>query len=154
MPVVGELVVNLKAQTASFTDSMGQTRRVFADFGEDAKTAGRAVDFSMRDARGSMMLLGEEAGVHIPRELRTLIAELPGVGAAFAALVPIVGAAFAVGMVFKWVEANKKAAADLQAAWEKSGAESRDAFARVGDKLLDVGIKADQLAGNHLGALH
>ena len=40
MPVVGELVVNLKAQTASFTDSMGQTRRVFADFGEDAKTAG------------------------------------------------------------------------------------------------------------------
>src|ERR1019366_8587696 len=153
MPVVGELVVNLKAQTASFTDSMGQTRRVFADFGEDAKTAGRAVDFSMRDARGSMMLLGEEAGVHIPRELRTLIAELPGVGAAFAALVPIVGAAFAVGLVYKYVEEHKKAADEIKAAWEKVGSVGAEAFEHVGMKMLDVQIRADELAGDHLGAL-
>ena len=154
MPVVGELVVNLKAQTASFTDSMGKTRQTFADFGEDAKTAGRAVDFSMRDARGSMMLLGEECGVRIPRELRTLIAELPGVGAAFAALVPIVGAVFAVGMVYKWVEAHKEMAAKAAGGWRDIENEGTAAMSSLITKSLELQKVADELTGNHIKALH
>ena len=153
MPVVGELVVNLKAQTASFTDSMGKTRQCFVDFKEDAAGAGQAMDFSMREARGSLMVMEHELGVHLPREINTLIASVPGVGAAFQTLLPIMGVVFAAGLIYKFVEDNKKAAAQVAEAWTKNADTTNSVFASLGDKLLEVGIKADHLAKNDVGAL-
>jgi hypothetical protein len=103
----------LEANTASFTGDLGKASGSLKVLANDAEGAGETVDFSMRDARGSMMLLGEEAGIHVPRELRTLIAEIPGVGEAFAALVPLIGAVFALGMIYKFVDAHKRAIQDL-----------------------------------------
>ena len=90
----------------------------------------------------------------MPREISRMIATIPGVGMALEALLPIMGGVFAVGMIYKWVEESEKAAADVQAAWDKSANTTRDIFDKLGDKLLGVGIKADELAGDHLAALN
>src|ERR1700704_1035417 len=100
-PVVGTLTVDLVANTPTFTADLGKAGNSLDELGRKAKTAGKDLDFSMLAARGGMALMGEELGVHIPRPLQTLIAGIPGVGTAFATLLPIIGAVFAVELIHK-----------------------------------------------------
>jgi hypothetical protein len=123
--VVGTLTVNLEAQTASFSGDLGKAAKDAEAFGQSASAAGKQVDFSMMEARGGMALMGETMGVHIPRHLQTLIAEIPGVGVAFGTLLPIIGAVFAVDLIEKWIEKSKAA-----------GRAVDEGFAKSLDKLL------------------
>lgn len=50
-----------------------------------AKVAVDEVKYSTQEAKATMALLGEEAGIRIPRHLRSFVAELPGVGQALSA---------------------------------------------------------------------
>jgi hypothetical protein len=50
----------------------------------------------LREARGELMLTGEALGVRLPRELRTFLAELPGVGKLLAAAFSVTAIAFLV----------------------------------------------------------
>src|SRR5260370_11776596 len=82
---VGTLEVDLVANTATFTGDMAKA-------GQQAKTSARGIQDSfnnidIREARGSIMLLGEEIGIHLPRHVQRFIAELPGVA-------PLIGKAF------------------------------------------------------------
>ena len=113
MPVVGTLTVDLIANTATFTADLGKAGNSLDEFGKAGKRAGQDLDFSMREAQGGLALAGEELGIHIPRHLRALIAEIPGIGIAFSTLLPIIGAVFAVKMIAEWVEAHEKAAREL-----------------------------------------
>src|SRR5579862_9931492 len=117
MPVVGTLTVDLVANTATFTADLSKAGNSLDGFGKQAEEAGEQVDFSMREARGSMMLLGEEIGVHIPRHLQALIAELPGVGVAFAEMLPLVGVIAAIGIIAKLIEKSDEAKGKMDATW-------------------------------------
>ncbi|MGA6988641.1 MAG: hypothetical protein WBZ01_21495 [Terriglobales bacterium] len=153
MPSVGTLTVNLEANTARFTGDLGKAAKSAEDFGRAATEAGGQVDYSMREARGTTALLGEELGVHIPRHLQTLIAEIPAVGAAFAEMLPIVGVVAAIAIIGKLIEKNAEAREKFGHDWAAAGVEVQDVFNSFSEKLLDAGIKADELAGNHLAAL-
>ncbi len=78
MPTLGRATVDLVVNSASFKtalkEAVGETRNF-----------GREVRASSSEARGSIALLGEEVGVHLPRHLRNFVAGLPGVGAAMSA---------------------------------------------------------------------
>lgn len=52
---------------------------------EEIALGAKKAEFSMREAKGELALLGEETGVHLPRHVRAFVAELPGVGAALEA---------------------------------------------------------------------
>ena len=153
MPVIGTLTVNLEANTAAFSGDLGKASGALDRLARDAKDAGGKMDYSMRDARGALLLMGEDFGIRLPREIRTMIAEVPAIGVALEALLPIMGVVFAVDLIYKWVEAHEKAAKALQAAWDKSGATTAEILDHLQDKLLEVGIKADELSGNHIGKL-
>jgi hypothetical protein len=153
MPTIGTLTVDLTANTAQFSGDLGKAAQDAENFGEKSAAAGHAMDFSMREARGSMMLLGEEVGVHIPRHLQALIAELPGVGAAFAEMLPLVGVVAAIAIIAKLIEKNEEAKEKLEHAWASFDITVQDVFNRLDEKLLKAGEKADELSGRHLDAL-
>jgi hypothetical protein len=153
MPVIGTLTVNLEANTATFSGDLGKASKSAEDFGRKAVEAGGKTTYSMLEAKGSMMLLSEELGVHIPRHLQTLIAELPGVGAAFGAMLPLVGVIAAIAIIEKLVAKNEEAREKLAQGWDTFGTESALVFDNLDDKMLKVGKTADQLAGRHLEAL-
>jgi hypothetical protein len=154
MPVVGTLTVDLVANTAQFSGDMGKASQAAEDFGKSASAAGEKVDFSMREAKGSMMLLGEEVGVHIPRHLQALIAQIPGVGLAFAEMLPIVGVIAAIAIIAKLIAKTDEAKEKMAQGWDNFGVTSLQVFNNLDDKMLKVGITADELAGKHLAALH
>jgi hypothetical protein len=153
MPVIGTLTVNLEANTAAFSGDLGKAAASAEDFGKKASTAGQQVDYSMREAKGGMMLMSEELGVHIPRHLQTLIAGIPAVGAAFAEMLPLIGVIAAIAIIVKLIEKNEEAKEKLAQGWDKFGTEALTVFGDLDDKMLKVGQTADELAGDHLGAL-
>src|SRR5258708_14434506 len=152
-PVIGTLTVDLVAQTATSTSDLGKAGNSLDELGRKAKTAGKQMDYSMLEAKGSMMLLGEQLGVHIPRHLQALIAEIPMVGAAFSAMLPIVGVVAAIAIIAKLMEKNEEAREKFVHDWEAANTEVQNVFNKLSDKLLDAAIKADELSGNHLAAL-
>src|SRR5271157_2526340 len=154
MATVGELRVNLKAGTAEFTGPLSDARASLGDFGTAAREAGQKAEFSMREARGSMMLMEHELGVRLPREMNTLIAGIPGIGVAMEALLPILGVVFAVKFITDWVEAHRKATEEMAAAHARFGTVAQEVFNGLDDRLLQAGKKADELRGDHLAALN
>src|ERR1017187_8429888 len=109
MATIGELVVNLRAQTAEFFDSMGHAKKDLTEFGEKGEEAGQRMSSSMGEARGGLMLTEHLLGVPLPRHLNSLIAQIPGVGAAFATMLPVVGVALAVEILAKLIEKHEAA---------------------------------------------
>ena len=97
---VWTLSVDLQAKTATFTsglaDAAKSARGSFNEIKDGAQEMGAETGFSMTEARHSVMLLGEEFGVHLPRALTSFIACLGPIGAAMEAAFPflaiIVGA--------------------------------------------------------------
>jgi hypothetical protein len=103
---VATLQVNLTAGTATFTGPLNKA-------GQEAKNAARNIqdslnDVDLREARGTIGLLGEDIGIHLPRHVQTFIAELPGVGVALQAAFPVL-AVVAIGVaIFEATEKLKK----------------------------------------------
>jgi hypothetical protein len=153
VPLIGTLTVDLVANTASFSGDLGKAAQSAEEFGAKAAEAGNRVDFSMKEAKGSMMLMGEELGVHIPRHLQALIAEIPGVGLVFAEMLPIVGVIAAIAIIAKLIAKNDEAKEKLAQGWDKFGTESVTVFDALDDKMIQVEKRADELAGRHLAAL-
>jgi hypothetical protein len=152
--VVGTLTVDLVANTATFTADLGAAGNSLDGLGKSAAKAGQDIDFSMTEAKGSMMLLGEEIGVKIPRHLQTLIAEIPMVGAAFATMLPLVGITAAIALITEVIKKSAEAKEKLAGSMANFGVVSNNVLNGLNDKLLEVGIKTDELAGHHLAALH
>ena len=112
--------------------------------------------YSVRDARGEASLLGEMFGIHLPRHVQTFIAEIPAVGtalnAAFAAtaiLFLVEALAKGVEKIVEWSQESQKLA-EAQAAFTLA---AQNSFNSLDDKLLESGIRIDELRGNHLAAL-
>src|ERR1700721_408697 len=94
------LSVDLQTKTAVFqtglADAAKAARGSFNDIKSGAGEMGGAIGYSTGEARHSVMMLGEEFGVHLPRSLTTFIAGLgplgPALEAAFPFLAIILGA--------------------------------------------------------------
>jgi hypothetical protein len=157
MSEVGALIIKLQAETAQFREDMGKVKADLNGLKGGASETGSAFDYSMGEAKGSLMLVEESVGVHIPRHLNTLIAQIPGVGQAFALMLPVAGVAAAIMVVVELVEKlNKLKEEAFQAgvAQTELGATIGRVMTNAQDKFLQAGIKADELRGNHLAALH
>jgi hypothetical protein len=156
MSEVGALIVKLRAETAEFREDMGKVKSELDSLKDKTGEVGSSMDHSMGEARGGLMLVEESVGVRLPRHLNTLIATIPGVGQAFALMLPIAGVAVAIEIISKLIEHQKQVAEQAQKlglAQASFGTAAQEAFNKLDDKLLQAGIHADELRGDHLAAL-
>jgi hypothetical protein len=156
MSEVGALIVKLQAETAQFREDMGKVKGDLDDLKGGADSAGEGINVSMTKARGGLMLVEESVGVRLPRHLNSLIAGIPGVGAAFQAMLPIAGVLVAIEIISKLIEKHKAAEESMHKLAEASADASIKGvigFTNLSDKLIAAQDKADELAGDHLGAL-
>src|ERR1035438_1650130 len=114
------LSVDLQTKTATFqtglADAAKAARGSFNDIKGGAGEMGGSVNYSMTEARHSVMLLGEEFGVHLPRALTSFIAGLGPIGAALEAAFPFlaiaVGATLLIEHLAKMRESGEKLTED------------------------------------------
>jgi hypothetical protein len=161
---VWTLSVDLQTKTAAFStglaDAARSARGSFQDIKEGAREmsdgvrgASGQVNYSMMEARHSVMMLGEEVGIHLPRSLTMFIASLgpigPALEAAFPWLAVILGATLLIEHLSKLKENGDKTAE----AWKHIETEGTHALNKMGDELLQVEAQSDRLSGNSLAAL-
>jgi len=101
MAVAGTLTVNVSAGTSDFKRDIGEATGSIKGFGE-------AHSHTMRESVGGVRLLSHELGVPLPREIARLIATIPGIGAAMTALLPVMGAVFAVTMISSFIKKHEE----------------------------------------------
>src|SRR5437879_2732505 len=119
---IGEVNINLRMSLKQFKEDVRNGT-------EDASISTRKMASEMRattdEAKGSLMLLGEEVGVHLPRHLTTAIASIPGVGAALSAAFSSVAVIALIEVIAKLVEKVQEWKAHVREsaeAWDKVGA--------------------------------
>jgi len=151
------LSVDLQTKTATFqtglADAAKAARGSFNDIKGGAGEMGGTVNYSMMEARHSVMLLGEEFGVHLPRALTSYIASIGPLGGALEAAFPFlaiaVGATLLIQHLVKMHEAGEKLTDDQV----KFGTAVQNAFNSLDTKLIQAQIRSDELKNDHLGAL-
>lgn len=157
MQPVWVLSVDLQTKTATFQTGLSEAARAarghFNDIRGGASQMGGAVSYSMSEARHSVMLLGEEFGVHLPRGVTTFLASLgpigPALEAAFPFLAIAVGATLLIEHLVKMSEAGQKLTEDQL----KFGTAAQTAWNQLDEKILQAQLRADELKGDHLAAL-
>jgi hypothetical protein len=154
---IGSLQVNLTSNTAQFVDDLGKASDGLGNLKDKAGEAGEGLDKMGSHARGGLMLIEDAVGVRLPRHLNSLMVEaIPGVAAAFSAMLPLAGVAVAIKILGDLIEKHEKAieaAHKLEEASQNAGIKGTLAMSNWGDKLLEAQVKADELAGDHIGAL-
>ena len=152
------LSVDLQTKTATFqtgmADAAKSARGAFQDIKQGAGEMGGATEYSMMEARHSVMILGEEFGVHLPRALTSFIASIGPLGGALEAAFPFlalsrVGATLLIEHLTKMHEAGEKLTDDQV----NFGTACQNSFNVLQDKLIQSQIKSDELRNDHLGAL-
>jgi hypothetical protein len=141
---IGTLQVNLVTNTASFTGPLSKAGQQAKNEAHGIQEAFGRIDFS--EARGSIALLGEDIGIHLPRHVQTFIAELPGVGIALSAAFPVLAIFTAINAVRGFIQKSDEAKQKL--AEQKSAAiEAASAIARHHQEMEIDNLKLrDQLA--------
>ncbi|MGB8029332.1 MAG: hypothetical protein WCF30_06660 [Terracidiphilus sp.] len=151
------LSVDLQTKTATFTtglaDAAKSARGSFQDIQGGAGAMGGSISGSMRSTRESVMLLGEEFGVHLPRALTSFIAGLGPVGAAMEAAFPFIALAALAGILVAHLEKLKEAGVKLTQDQMSFGTAVQNAFNTFDEKILEAQIRADDLKDNHLAGI-
>jgi len=151
------LSVDLQTKTATFqsglSDAARSARGAFTDIKSGASEMGKETGYSMMEARHSVMLLGEEFGVHLPRAVASFIASIGPLGtileAAFPFLAIIAGATILIEHLQKLHEAGEKLTAD-QLGFATA---ANNALNQFDQKILQAQIRSDELRNDHLSAL-
>jgi hypothetical protein len=130
--VSAESAQQLQARIKQLEVELGVLQEKFSQVGPKASS-------SMREARGTLALLGEDVGIRLPRHLQTFVAGLPGVSAGLAAgFAPI-----AVITLIDVLEKIPKKIAELEDYFAHFGAAEKAAFEGHATGLfsqLQVGI--------------
>ena len=111
----------------------------------------------MYEAKGGLMLTEHLLGVPLPRHLNSLIAQIPGVGAAFAAMLPIVGVMLAITIIAKLIEKHNEhleVIRQTKNSLEEMSGEGSKALTALDDKVLAAGKTLDELSHNKIAALN
>ena len=155
---VWTLSVDLQTKTATFQTGMADAAKAargsFTDIKSGAADMAKSTSGSMMESRHGVMLLGEEFGVHLPRGLTMFLSSLGPVGAAMEAAFPflaiIVGATLLLQHLAKLKEAGEK----LTLSQQNFGTTVTNVLNGLDEKLLQAGIRTDELNHNHLDALN
>lgn len=158
--VAASLKVVFSADTASYTASVKAAKQQLGVFEKSAADAGKTARASMADARGSVMVLGEEFGVHLPRHVQRFIATLPGVQSALSAAFSGV-AVLAIGVaifktgekIYEFAQKNEEAARKNAEAFRgvnSSIIEANDSLTVTNDKLAESIAKFEHKPENGL----
>jgi hypothetical protein len=126
--------------TTDAVDGMGKSMAVgqqgAVELGEVVNLAGEKSRESMYEARGEAGLLGEAFGIHLPRHVRSFVAELPGVGTALSAAFQATAVLFLISAlvegiqkIVEWAEHGEK----MRQAWEKAALELENLTIKQGD---------------------
>jgi hypothetical protein len=155
---VWSLSVDLSTKTAVFTtglsDAAKAARGSFQEIKSGAREMGRATSGSMMEARHGVMLLGEEFGIRLPRALTTFIASIGPVGAAMEAAFPFLAIIVGATLLLEHLSKLKEAGQQLTNSQLNFGTTVANVLNGLNDKLLQAGIRADELRGDHLAALN
>ena len=151
------LSVDLQTKTATFQTGMAEAaksaRGAFSEIRSGAGEMGGAVNYNMMEARHSVMILSEEFGGHLPRALTSFIAGLGPVGPALEAAFPFLAIALGATLLIEHLAKMREAGMKLTEDQMKFGTAAQNAFNMLEDKLLQAGIRSDELRNDHLGAL-
>jgi hypothetical protein len=151
------LSVDLQAKTATFTtglaDAAKAARGSFNDIGGGASGMGSSVGYSMGEARHSVMLLGEEFGVHLPRALTTFIAGLGPIGAALEAAFPFLAVIVGATLLIEHLEKLREAGVKLTDDQVRFGTAANNAFNKLDEKIIQSKIRAAELSHDTFRAL-
>lgn len=152
--IVGSLQVNVTTGQATLT--FDDAKKKLDEFGESGRAAGEKLDYSMREARESITLTGEALGTHLPGGIARVIASIGPLGPALQAALPAVAIVAAIGLIVELGTKIQEYALKLEKARESQtvfGTAIKDSLRGLEDKFLQAGVAADNLTGNHLGAL-
>jgi hypothetical protein len=167
---VGSRVEAGMSRAGAATDGFGEK---LDDLGEKSDEASdeiqssmKKADFSMSEARGSAMLLGEEIGVRMNRHVAGFVAQLPGMGEAMQTAFSALAVVALVEMLVKgsekladWISETfifTAAMKDSDAAivsLNKTLEQDAEDAAKANKALADFGKSASQLAGERVKAL-
>jgi hypothetical protein len=155
---VWTLSVDLQTKTATFTSGLADAakgaRGSFNEIKEGAAEMGASTGHSMTEARHSVMLLGEEFGVHLPRALTSFIASIGPIGEAMEAAFPFLAIVVGATLLLEHLSKLKAEGDKLTESQLNFGTTTANVLNGLNDKLLQAGIRADELNGNHLAALN
>jgi hypothetical protein len=123
-----EVKVVFTAETTTWSAALDKAQRQLDALKGATRSAGELTRKEMGEARGSIALMGEEFGIHLPRHVRSFVAELPGVASAMSAafnavaIFAIADAIFKAGeKVVEFAEKTENAARKNEAAWREAG---------------------------------
>jgi len=134
-------------------DAARAAKGSFNDIKEGAGRMAGETGFKMSEARHGVMLLGEEFGVHMPRALTSFVAGLGPIGGAMEAAFPFLAIIVGATLLLEHLAKVREAAEQLAENQVKFGTTIQNTFNALDQKLLQAGIKADELNKNHLAAL-
>jgi hypothetical protein len=138
------------------TKSMAVGQQGAVELGEVTTLAGTKARESMYQARGETQLLGEMFGIHLPRHVRSFVAELPGIGTALSAAFTATAVLFLLEALVQGIEKLQqwaKAAHEIQEAWDAVDKAQQKLFANLDDNLLKAEERTAELTGNSLEAM-
>jgi hypothetical protein len=127
-----------------FAEVGPNAERAFEPAAVAVEQAGERMQFSMREAKGEVALLGEEFGVHLPRHVRGFVAELPGVGQALSAAFSATAILFVVQAIVQLTEKVSEALSEFifaKSVWE----ETNKSVVDLNNELLTLGKEYDAL---------
>jgi hypothetical protein len=155
---VWSLSVDLQARTATFQSGLADAARAargsFSEIKDGAADAGRGTAYSLMEARHATMMLGDELGLKIPRALAGFISSLGPLGPALEAAFPLLALVAGAQLLIEHFAKLHEAGAKLSDSQMNFGTTVASVLNSLNDRLLEVGIRADELAGNHVAALH
>ena len=151
------LSVDLQTKTATFQSGMADAAKAargsFNEIKQGAREMGTDTSYSMGESRHSVMLLGEEFGVHLPRALTSFIAGLGPVGPALEMAFPFLAIAVGATLLLEHLVKVREEAEKAANAQTNFGTTMSKSLTGIDDKLLHTGIQIDELTGNHMAAL-
>jgi hypothetical protein len=149
--LVGTLAVDVTNGTATF--KLDDAKSELDSFGKKAAETGERVSYSMRESRESIMAVSDMFGVHLPASITRTIAGLGPLGPALEMALPFAALALGATLLVQHLQKIAEEAQKLALSQANMGTTVQGVFNSLDDKLLEAGIKADELAGNHLAAL-
>jgi hypothetical protein len=150
---IGEVNISLRMNLAQFKNDVKDGTDTAA---KATKDMSQTMSGNITEARGTLTLLGDEIGVHIPRHLQTFIAQIPGVGTALNAAFSSVAVLALLEVLIRAIEKIqewRQHLEDSRIAWLAVGAEGVAALHKQEEEILALQIQIDNLTQDHLAAL-
>jgi hypothetical protein len=149
--LVGELQIDVTNGQAKFVvdDALSQLDKL----GKGAEDASGRINYSMREARESVLLTTDAFGVHLPGGIARAISSIAPLGPALEAAMPVAAIAAGAILLVEHIHKVREEAEKLVQAQANFGTTSQNVFNNLNDKLLEAEKRADELRGDHLSAL-